>query len=176
LANGSSFDDWKTTIDEQFDKLGVSRLSSFRLETIYRTESAISFGGAQFARLQGIKTNFPFWEYSAILDQRTRPSHRALDGKIFLATDSQFWPPLGFRCRCTVILISKAQAERRGITKPDTITPEMRGNLQNAEFIGDKIGSYNDWLKEQQRGMSSAALNLLQQAFDNLLNDLLNAN
>jgi hypothetical protein len=136
----------------------------------------MSFGGAQFARLQQIKTNFPFWEYSAILDQRTRPSHRALDGKIFLATDSQFWPPLGFRCRCTVILITKAQASRRGLTKPDTITPEMQGNLQNAEFIGDKIGSYNDWLKEQQRGMSAEYLSLLTQAFETLLTDLLNAN
>ena len=136
----------------------------------------MSYAGAQFARLQSIKTNFPFWEYSAILDQRTRPSHRALDGKIFLATDSQFWPPLGFRCRCTVILISKAAALRKGIKKPDTITPEMRSNLQNAEFIGDKIGTYNDWLKEQQRGMSPEILNLLTQAFETLLTDLLNAN
>ena len=51
----------------------------------------------------------------------------------------------------------------------------MQGNLQNAEFIGDKMGSYNEWLKEQQRGMSAEYLSLLTQAFDNLLNDLLNA-
>jgi len=175
LANGSGFDEWKGSINEVFDKLGVTQLSSYRLETIYRTETSLSFAGAQFARLQEVKTNFPFWEYSAILDQRTRPSHRALDGSIFLSTDNQFWPPLGFRCRCTVILISRAQALRRGITKPDTITPEMRGNLQNAEFIGDKIVTYNNWLKEQQRGMNAAALQLLQQAFENLLNDLQNA-
>jgi len=175
LAEGNSFEEWKTTIDEQFDKLGVTKLSPFRLETIYRTESAISYGAAQFARLQGIRDKFPFWEYSAILDQRTRPSHRALDGCIFLATDKQFWPPLGFRCRCSVILISKAEAIRRKLTGPTPVTPEMRANLQNAEFIGDKNGSYNDWLMEQQRGMSAAALELLQQAFNQLLNDLLNA-
>lgn len=51
----------------------------------------------------------------------------------------------------------------------------MKANLQNAEFIGDKTGSYNDWLKEQQRGMTKAALDLLNQAFQQLLDDIANA-
>ncbi|NTV98646.1 MAG: minor capsid protein [Chlorobiaceae bacterium] len=175
LKNGIGFEEWKTGIDSRFDSLGVTRFTPFRLNLIYRTETALAFGAAQFARLQEIRDKFPFWEYSAILDQRTRPSHRALDGKIFLATNAEFWPPLGFNCRCTVILLTKAQAQRKGITAPDIITPEMRGNLRDIEFIGDKTGSYNLWLKEQQLHMSQATLDLLKQAFDQLLTDLANA-
>jgi len=173
LKNGQSFEDWRETIDQQFDKLGVTRFSNYRLNLIYRTESALSYAGAQYARAQELKDKFPYWEYSAILDQRTRPSHRALDGKYFAIDNPEFWPPLGFNCRCTIILISKAEALRKGI-KVDKITPQMRANLQNAEFIGDKNHSYNLWLKEQQKAMSQAALNLLQQAFEDLLNTLQN--
>lgn len=151
----------------------MTRFRNWRLQRIYRTESALSYAGAQFARLQGIKGKFPYWEYSAILDQRTRPSHRELDGKIFRSDDKNFWPPLGFNCRCTVILISKAEALRRGI-KADKITPQMKANLQNAEFIGDKNHSYNQWLKEQQKMMTKAALDLLEQAYKDLLNNLEN--
>jgi SPP1 gp7 family putative phage head morphogenesis protein len=175
LETGQSFEDWKQTINGQFDRLGVTRFTDFRLNLLYRTESSLAYGGSQYARLQEVKTKFPFWEYSAILDQRTRPSHRALDGKIFRADDAKFWPPLGFNCRCTVIPTTKAQAERRGIKAPSEITPQMKANLQNAEFIGDKTGSYNDWLKEQQQGMAQAAIDLLKQAFEQLLQDIADA-
>lgn len=59
----------------------------------------------------------PFFQYDAINDSRTRPSHAALDNVIAPA-DSPFWqthtPPLGYRCRCTRIGLSAAQAKARG--------------------------------------------------------------
>ncbi|PWF32279.1 phage head morphogenesis protein, partial [Yersinia pestis] len=57
--------------------------------------------------------------YSAINDSRVRPSHLALN-RIVLPIDHPFWlthyPPLGFRCRCTVIALTEKQALKYGIT------------------------------------------------------------
>ncbi len=130
-----------------FDQHGVTKLNSFKAETIYRNETAMAFGAAQFAQLQTSAERFPYWQYVTAGDERVRESHRVLDGKIFKVSDSEFFPPLGFNCRCRAIPVSSYKAKRLGITKPDIITPEMKANLQNAEFIGDKVGNFADWLK-----------------------------
>ncbi len=109
----------------------------------------MAYGAGQYAKLQEVSDRFPYWQYSTAKDERVRDSHRALEGKIFKAADSQYYPPIGFNCRCRAIPISLRQAEAQGITGPDTVTPEMRANLQNAEFIGDKVGNFSDWLTKK---------------------------
>lgn len=171
LAEGESFRDWKKQLDKEFDRLGVTKFKPYRLQTIYRTESQLAYGGSQFARLQKIKNNFPYWKYSAIRDHKTRPSHNDLHGSIFRADNNEFWPPIGWNCRCSPIPVSKWEAKRRKL-KPTIVTPEMRGNLQNAEFIGDKVGSYNDWLNETMKTMNQANVRLIEKAFNDLLEEL----
>lgn len=65
--------------------------------------------------------------YDAVNDSHTRPSHLAMDGKVFPA-DSPIWdtwfPPNGFRCRCTVRTLSKRQVEQRGL-KVETSFPAV---------------------------------------------------
>ncbi len=61
---------------------------------------------------------FPYLRYSAIRDERTRPSHLALDG-IVLRRDDPFWasftPPWDWGCRCMVIPLMAEQVEATGI-------------------------------------------------------------
>ena len=82
-------------------------------------------------------------------DHRVRPTHRLLEGKIFASDNKQFFPPIGWLCRCVAIPISRRQAGDLGITKPDTVTPEMQAELKNAEFVGEKVGLFEDWLNEK---------------------------
>lgn|GEM_PF-4464272 len=144
-----------------FDQHGVTKLNSFKAETIYRNETAMAYGAGQFAKLQTVSDSFPYWQYTTAHDERVRESHRLLDGKIFLASDSEYYPPLGFNCRCRAIPISLRQADTRGIKVPDVITPEMRSNLANAEFIGDKIGNFADWLQVKLGELSVESLTLI---------------
>lgn len=51
----------------------------------------------------------PALQYSAIMDERTRPLHRAMDEKIYLKSDpiwKEIFPPNGHNCRCTVIPVT----------------------------------------------------------------------
>mgnify|MGYP003667007507 CR=1 FL=1 len=88
-----------------------------RLKTIYQTnvQSAYMAGRAQAAAEADA---FPYLQYVAVMDSRTRPTHAALDGQVF-AKDDPIWdthmPPNGFNCRCRVRPLTRAQAEREGL-------------------------------------------------------------
>lgn len=55
--------------------------------------------------------------YDAINDGRTRPHHSALDNFIAPIDDPiwrKIYPPNGFRCRCSTMTLTEAQARQRG--------------------------------------------------------------
>jgi SPP1 gp7 family putative phage head morphogenesis protein len=89
-----------------------------RLRTIYRTNMQTSMmHGRYLDFLEGVEER-PYWQYVAILDSRTRPMHRRLDGRVF-RYDDPFWrsyaPPMGFNCRCRVRALSERDIARRGL-------------------------------------------------------------
>lgn len=147
LAQGKSLRDWRKEADKVFDAQGITPIGNWQATTIFRTETGMAYGAGQYAKLQDVSERYPYWQYSTAGDERVRDEHRILDGKIFEASNAEYWPPLGFNCRCRAIPVSRLQAQKRGITGPDTITPQMKGQLQNAEFIGSKTGNYLDWLE-----------------------------
>lgn len=144
-----------------FDKLGYTRLNNWQAEFIYRNETSMAYGAGQWAKLQDVSTRFPYWQYSTVKDHRVRLEHRVLEGKIFLASDKEFYPPIGWNCRCTAIPLSARQAEKLGIKGPDTVTQEMRANLSDAEFIGDKVKNFEDWLNLKLSTISQQAVQLI---------------
>ena len=93
-----------------------------RLKTIFRTNMMSSYNAGRW-REQERRAKLgagarPYLQYVAVLDGRTRDSHRALHGKVF-PVDSEFWnvwyPPNGFRCRCRVRALSAEQVRRKGL-------------------------------------------------------------
>jgi len=151
LKRGESYRDFRKIIDSEFDKAGLTRLKPYQVENIYFTNTSLAFGAGQIGRFATVADEFPFWQYSAVMDSHTRPSHAALDGKVFRNGDFTYWPPIGFRCRCTAIPLTARQAGR--YLKTDMPTPEQReslnANLQNAEFIGNKSDKYMKWLAKE---------------------------
>jgi SPP1 gp7 family putative phage head morphogenesis protein len=84
---------------------GHEKLGEYHLEVIFRTNIQVAYGTGRRRAMEEIAEELPLWQYSAVLDDRTRPTHRALDG-IILPADHPFWdehyPPWGFACRCNV--------------------------------------------------------------------------
>lgn len=104
------------------DSQGVGEIvqlgSPRRLKTIYQTNLQSAYMAGRKAEMEQTTETHPYWMYVAILDGKTRPSHRALNGQVFRHDDpiwSAIFPPNGFNCRCRVVALSEAAVKRRGL-------------------------------------------------------------
>lgn len=115
FASGDSRDQWR-------ERLGstVPALLS-HAEAIGRTYSHRAYheGLAEVLRSPAVAVEFPYFEYAATGDSRTRETHAAMDGKI-----AHVGSPLEkkmqalvaeYGCRCTMIPLSREDAVAKGI-------------------------------------------------------------
>lgn len=92
-----------------------------RVQLIYDTNLRLSRAAGQWARYQKTSRTFPYLRGVTARDERVRrpprsdSDHTAFDG-IILPASHPFWsrwfPPLGFRCRCSVIQMTRSQLAR----------------------------------------------------------------
>lgn len=116
---------------EWLPELGDKALSR-RLKLIFDANLRVSRAVGQWDRIQRNKRLLPYLYYSAVRDNRTRPTHAAMHGTI-ARVDHPIWarwyPPCGFRCRCTVRQLTRSQALRLGGVLDDAALSErMRLN------------------------------------------------
>lgn len=112
LRKGTTFAEWKNLASTT--DLG---LEDYRLDNIFRTNMQSAYSAGHWAQQQRMKDKRPYLMYDAVNDLRVRPSHLALDN-IIRPIDDPFWatfyPPNGYRCRCSTISLTEAQANARG--------------------------------------------------------------
>ncbi len=124
LKDGTTFRDFLGQVNDVFARAGVTRLNPFHLDTVFRTNLKTAYEAGRFEQFQDpdVAPFFPFFQYHAVMDVRTRPNHAAMNGRIY-ATSNAIWsvwyPPCGFNCRCTVTAVSAAEARQRGLTESD---------------------------------------------------------
>lgn len=130
--NGVTFDEFKKDIIPHLKKSGwwgeievadpksgkpkKVFVGARRLKRIFDTNLRTSYAGAKKQSLD--ESSLEYYRYTAVLDSRTRPTHRAMHG-VILKKDDPFWknnfPPNGWGCRCSVRGYSKKQLERKGL-------------------------------------------------------------
>lgn len=121
LETGMTLQEFQSEANGLLERRGYTGLSPYRADNVFRTnlQTAYSVGRYQQMTRPDVLRRRPYWQYDAVLDERTRPTHRALHGKVFRA-DDPFWdtwyPPNGYRCRCSVISLSEEQVRRMGLT------------------------------------------------------------
>lgn len=104
-----------TTGEVSTAQLGSPR----RLKTIYQTNLQTAYMAGRYRSMMESADSHPFWRYVAVLDGRTRPAHRAMDGRVFRYDDelwSTHYPPNGFNCRCRVSPMTADAIAREGLT------------------------------------------------------------
>lgn len=99
-------------------------LSSARLETVLRTNTnrALTEGQAEVLRDDRVQAFVPLVEYSATRDNRTRKTHKAMDGYVGTIADFDrmgITPPCGFNCRCDLIPVPVSMAVDKGWVRPN---------------------------------------------------------
>jgi len=119
LAEGVSFGAWRKSLAPVWEENGWTGIRAWRVDNIFRTNIQTAYNVGRYKQMQAVAKARPFWQYSAVNDSRTRPTHRALHGRVY-RHDSPFWdtfyPPNGFRCRCKVKTLSERQVRERGLT------------------------------------------------------------
>lgn len=93
--------------------------SPSRLSTIYRTNVATAYQAGRYQQQLASVETHPYWQYIAILDDRTRKSHAAMHGRVFRYDDpiwDKLYPPNDWGCRCRVRALTEAQVKRMGLT------------------------------------------------------------
>ena len=146
-------------VDSQGEGELVQLGSPRRLKTIYQTNLQSAYMAGRKATMEETTDTHPYWMYVAILDGKTRPSHRALHGQVFRHDDpiwSAIFPPNGFNCRCRVVALTEAAVKRRGLRivssegrmfteTVETGVDKRTGEIRTAEVTGlrttDKAGT-----------------------------------
>jgi SPP1 gp7 family putative phage head morphogenesis protein len=119
IDQGTTLEDFKRDCAAIFEKRGWVGQRAWRIDNIFRTNIQTAYSVGRYRQMMEVADSRPYWLYSAVNDSRTRPTHRALHGKVF-RFDHPFWrtwyPPNGFRCRCGVVTLSQSEMERDRLT------------------------------------------------------------
>ncbi|MDP8079524.1 phage minor head protein [Phocoenobacter skyensis] len=153
--NGLSFNSWKKQMMNEFERKGwitvvkqkrkgkKSQLlladpktgeifgTPRRLALIYRVNMQEAMSASRYQKYMQSIDKRPYWQYSAILDYRTRASHAQVHGVVYRYDDpfwATFYPPNGFNCRCTVKALSERDLKRNNL-----IVSKSEGKLVEVE-------------------------------------------
>jgi len=119
IDQGTTLEAFKAECAQIFERRGWTGKRAWRIDNIFRTNIQTAYNVGHYKQLQEAKDLFPYWQYSAINDAHTRPPHLAMDNRVWPAGHPMWdiwFPPNGYRCRCSVIGITARQAERQGLT------------------------------------------------------------
>jgi SPP1 gp7 family putative phage head morphogenesis protein len=90
-----------------------------RLKLIYEQNLQTAFNVGRYREMMAATTTHPYWCYTAVMDSRTRPSHAAMNGRVFRYDDvawSVVYPPCGWRCRCRAVPMMASEVKSEGLT------------------------------------------------------------
>jgi SPP1 gp7 family putative phage head morphogenesis protein len=136
LSNGTTFQDfqkkltpilqdkgwWGKTnhVNTATGEVSTAQLGSpRRLKTIYQTNLQTAYMAGRYKSMMESSDSHPYWQYVAVLDGRTRPMHRAMNGRVFGYGDDLWntnYPPNGFNCRCRVRPLSRDAIDQENLT------------------------------------------------------------
>lgn len=136
-------------IDKSTGEILGKKISKHHLETILITNMHAAYMAGRYIALRANVGNRPFWQYVAVMDRRTRPSHSALNGRVFRYDDefwNHFWPPNGYRCRCTVRALDQADMDSRNIDLSSSEglmdTVDIPWSIRNPDLGKDRVARF----------------------------------
>lgn len=170
IEDGSTMATFKEEMNTFLEKKGFDGVTAFQADNIFRTniQTAYQVGHYEEMTKVDVLKKRPYWMYDAVGDSRTRPSHLAMNGKVFPA-DSPIWdtwyPPNGFRCRCTVVTLSKRQVDERGLVVSAEVPETTMSNGRRVDVTVDPHFDYNP-AKEEFRPDMGAYPKSIREAYE----------
>ncbi len=171
IEHGVTYQDWSKDIRPVLEKSGWYAHAQGniprRLTTIYDTNMRTARAAGQWERIERTKKTRPYLMYALGPSEKHRRLHLQWSGLI-LAADDPWWnkhyPPCGWGCKCHVIQLSRAQAEKYGgpVTAPPTTKVRWKNPLTGkTQLITEGVDPGFDYHKGKfrDRGVKSSAKN-----------------
>lgn len=120
IEDGTTMNEFRKSINERMEARGWTGFTPYRADTIFRqnVQTAYQVGRWKQMTTPAVLADRPYGVYSAVMDSHTRATHRAMHG-VCRRLDDPFWdtwyPPNGFRCRCSVRTLSQRQVDKQKI-------------------------------------------------------------
>lgn len=167
FKEGVGFDEWKKGVKPMLAKKGwlgnikvkdpktgeekEIYVGNRRLRTIFNTNMRTSYAKARYE--SQMESLGEYFRYTAVLDGRTRETHRKLHGKTLPKTD-KFWdtnyPPNGWGCRCKVQVLTEAECVARGIVPLADGSFLPQAAEKDFRYNPGKIDKTDEILKDKQ--------------------------
>lgn len=142
----------QTITDKNGEEKTIQLGSPHRVRTIYKQnmQSALN-SGRYLKQLQNVDFA-PYFQYVCVLDERTRPEHKALHGKVFRYDDpiwASLYPPNGWGCRCFVKALTEREIQRKDLTiensgenlsHKNVVVNETTGETKEVAIFKTKLG------------------------------------
>ncbi|MEW5804924.1 MAG: phage minor head protein [bacterium] len=113
-------------VDESGTARKVKYGTPWRLKTIFNCNVQSSYMAGRYKQMMEVVDTMPYWQYLAVLDEKTRPEHRRWHGRVVRYDDpwwNYYYPPNGWGCRCRVRALTEAQVKRMGL---EPTSPEIK--------------------------------------------------
>lgn len=136
-----------------------------RAELLLRTHVFRGYAAARYRNLMQQVDVFPYWQYKTHGDGNVRPSHLALNRKIFPAGHDiwqRIFPPWDWGCRCLVVPLTRGAVER--MQAGGMAGPEQDGSLIKTQISKPELftGREADLIAQAQKLPDGTPLNHAQ--------------
>jgi hypothetical protein len=131
--------------DSYVDNWQLKGDRAWRGQLIYSQNLRQAYGAGRYRQMTDPDTvkRRPFWQWRHGDSRVPRPTHLAMNGKVFPADSLNCFPPCGFSCKCQIFSLSQRDIDREGLTvedvdfeadpgfdwKPGKLTKERRDEL-----------------------------------------------
>lgn len=167
IEEGQTMQSFRDKMNDFLERRGYEGITNFQADNIYRTNVQTAYQVGHYKQMTEpeVLRLRPYWQYDAVNDARTRPSHLAMDGKVFRADDpiwDSWYPPNGFRCRCGVKTLSERQVKERGLTVETSapVSAEVNGRFTNVipdpSFSSNPAKAFNPDLSDYPETLKKA--------------------
>lgn len=96
--------------------------SPYRVRTVFNTNMQSSYMAGRWRQAWQNRDKMPYGEYLCVMNDRSRPSHKALHGTI-APLESTFWqvnmPPNGYNCKCRMRAVDEDYAKDKKVIAGD---------------------------------------------------------
>jgi SPP1 gp7 family putative phage head morphogenesis protein len=136
--NGTTKAAFTEQMNDFLARNGYEGLNPFHADVIFRTNMQTAYSAGHYKSMAdpAVKKLRPYWKYVTAGDGNVRETHAAMEGRIYAADDpiwDVWYPPNGFRCRCSVVSLTKKQVERSGT--PVSTSPPRDVDTGTGEII-----------------------------------------